>query len=188
MVKREINVFEYAGDILAELKKGVLVTTKAGDKVNSMTISWGTLGVDWAMPVFTTFVREGRFTHEMLMRNPEFTVNIPFGRCNREILGYCGTRSGRDHDKIAELGLTTVEPSAVSVPAIKELPLTLECRVVYRQMQDVAAMPQNVRDKFYPQDVNSASPGSNRDMHEAFYGEIVAAYIIEDETGNARQD
>jgi len=180
MVKREIDVFEYSKEILTELRRGVLVTTKAGDKVNSMTISWGTLGVEWAVPIFTSFIREGRFTHEMLMKNPEFTVNIPWGDCDRNVLGYCGTRSGRDHDKAAELGLTLVEPSEVSVPAIKELPLTLECRVVYRQMQDAEAMPQSVRDKFYPQNVDSSFHGSNMDMHEVFCGEIVSAYIIEE--------
>lgn len=180
MTKREINLEDYAGKILAELKKGVLVTTKSGDKVNSMTISWGALGIEWACPIFTTYIRQGRFTHRMLEENPEFTVNIPLDTVDRKILGYCGTRSGRDCDKISDMGLTTVDADCISVPAIKELPLTLECRVLYAQKQDAQAMPGDILDKFYPQDTDSTFHGSNRDMHTAFYGKIVKAYIIED--------
>ena len=46
-MKKEIEVFEYAGDIMRALKAGVLLTTKVGDKVNSMTIGWGNLGIVW---------------------------------------------------------------------------------------------------------------------------------------------
>lgn len=181
MVKRYIDVFECAGEILSGLKKGVLLTTKAGDKINSMTISWGTLGVEWNMPIFTAFVRTGRFTHGMLHDNAEFTVNIPVNGCDPGILKYCGTKSGRDNDKIAALGLTAVEADVVSVPAIKELPLTLECRVVYSQLQEASAMPLNIKERFYPQGNPEVALAGNSDMHEAFYGEIVKAYILDAE-------
>ena len=65
-MKREINVFNHAAEIMNAVKNGVLITTKSGDKVNSMTISWGMLGIEWNRPVFITFVRESRFTKEML--------------------------------------------------------------------------------------------------------------------------
>lgn len=45
-MKERINVLDYAGTILNAVKKGVLLTVKADDKVNSMTISWGTLGIE----------------------------------------------------------------------------------------------------------------------------------------------
>lgn len=44
-MKREIEVFDYAGEIMKGVKAGVLLTTKAEDNVNTMTISWGTLGI-----------------------------------------------------------------------------------------------------------------------------------------------
>lgn len=181
MVKRYIDVFECAGEILSGLKKGVLLTTKVADKVNSMTISWGTLGVEWNKPIFTAFVRTGRFTHGMLNDNAEFTVNIPVNGCDHAILNFCGTKSGRDNDKIAVLGLTAVKADVVSVSAIKELPLTLECRVVYRQLQDASAMPQSIKDRFYPQGDPEAALKGNSDMHEVFCGEIVKAYILDAE-------
>jgi flavin reductase (DIM6/NTAB) family NADH-FMN oxidoreductase RutF len=65
-VKREINPFDYAGEICKAMPKGILLTTKAGEKVNTMTIGWGTLGIEWSRPVFVAYVRESRHTRAML--------------------------------------------------------------------------------------------------------------------------
>lgn len=178
-MKKEIQVFDYANEIMKAVKEGVLLTTKVEDKVNSMTISWGTLGIEWGKAIFTVFVRENRFTRQQLDGNPEFTINIPFGEFDKKILGYCGTKSGHTLDKITELKLTLEEPVAISVPAIKELPLTLECRIVYKQKQEANAITDENNTRFYPQDVDSSFHGANKDYHTAYYGEIVSAYIIE---------
>jgi len=178
-MKREIEVFDYANEIIKALKTGVLLTTKADDKVNSMTISWGTLGIEWSKPIFTVFIRENRFTKLQLEKNPEFTINIPHGDFDKKILGICGTKSGHITDKIKELNLTLETPGHISVPAIKELPLTLECRVVYKQKQDEHEITEENRNTFYPQNVDSTFHGANKDYHTAYYGEILSAYIIE---------
>lgn len=178
-MKKNIDVFDYAKDIMKAVSNGVLLTTKTEDKINSMTISWGTLGIEWSKPIFTVFVRENRFTKQQLEKNPEFTINIPYGSFDKKILGFCGTKSGHETDKIGELGLTLEVPDKISVPAIKELPLTLECRVVYKQKQSENEITEENRKAFYPQDVDSSFHGANRDYHTAFYGEIVSAYIIE---------
>ncbi len=180
MAKRMIDVNEYANDIVKALKAGVLLTTKAGDKVNSMVIGWGTLGVNWSHPVFAVYVREGRFTRELLDRNPEFTVNIPLETPDRNIIAVCGSKSGRDIDKVKEAGLTLADPETVSVPGVKEFPLTLECRVIYRQKQDLTALDPEMCRRHYPQDVDSSASGSNRDAHVTYFGEILSAYILED--------
>ena len=65
-MKKKTDVFEYMGEILNRVKNGVLITSKAGDRVNSMTISWGMVGIEWGKPVFTTFIRENRFTRSLL--------------------------------------------------------------------------------------------------------------------------
>ncbi|MGG7178452.1 flavin reductase family protein [Clostridium paraputrificum] len=178
-MKKEIEVFDYASEIMKAVKSGVLVTTKVGDKVNSMTVSWGTLGIEWGKAIFTIFVREHRFTKEQLDKNPEFTVNIPVGNFNKKILGLCGTKSGRDIDKISELNLSLEESKSISVPGIKELPLTLECKVIYKQKQDKNQITEENLKACYPQDVDSSFHGANKDFHIAYYGEIVNAYIIE---------
>lgn len=178
--KREIGAFDYANEITGALHDGILLTTKNGDKVNSMTIAWGTLGVIWGKPTFIAFVREGRFTREQLDASMEFTVNVPCGAFDKKILGYCGSRTGRTIDKAADLGLTLVESDLVQAPGIKELPLTLECKVLYRQLQDKEAIPADIRASMYPDDVDSSNPMANRDYHVAYYGEIVKAYVIEE--------
>ena len=107
------------------------------------------------------------------------TVDKTLGEVDKNILGYCGTKSGRNTDKIADMGLTLEEGESITVPGIKELPLTLECKVIYKQKQDLAAIPEEILARYYPQDVDGSAPGSNRDYHIAYYGEIVNTYIIE---------
>lgn len=177
-MNKTVDAFDYAGYICKAMKKGILLTTKSGDKVNTMTIGWGKIGIEWNRPVFIAYVRETRYTKSMLENSGEFTVNIPYGQLDSNILGYCGKKSGRDTDKIADLGLTLVESDVVSVPGIKELPLTLECRVIYKQAQDLNMLPDEILDRFYP--IMDAE--GFRDYHIAYYGEIVNAYLIDGES------
>ena len=81
MNKRIIDYRDCAGAIIKALQPGILITTKAGDKINSMTIGWGTIGVVWEKPIFVAYVRDCRYTYEMLQKNPEFTVNNPVEEC-----------------------------------------------------------------------------------------------------------
>lgn len=174
-MKKQVDAFDYAGLICKAMKKGVLLTTKAGDTVNTMTIGWGKIGIEWNRPVFIAYVRETRYTKQLLEEAGEFTVSIPVGDADSRILGYCGTKSGRDADKIADLSLTLVDSDNVQVPGIRELPLTLECKVIYKQKQDLAQLPESITDRFYP----VVDEDGFRDYHIAYYGEIVNAYLIE---------
>ena len=179
-MKKEINVFEYAGQICEEMKKGILLTSKAGETVNTMTIGWGMLGIEWGKPIFIALVRESRFTRKLIDQSGEFTVNIPNGPIDKQILGFCGTKSGRDVNKFDALGLTPVEPLSIQTPGIRQLPLTLECKVLYTQAQELAAIPEEIIQRYYPQNVDGSDPGKNRDRHIAYYAEIVNAYFIEE--------
>jgi len=174
-MKKEIKLWDYAGQILEGVQKGALLTTWADGEINTMTIGWGTLGIEWSKPVFTVYVRQSRHTKALLDKNGEFTVNIPMGAIDKKILGLCGTKSGRDIDKFQELGLTPVAGQTVSVPAIAQLPLTLECKVIYKQDQDLSALDPAYREHSYP-----AGTVEENNFHTAYYGEITAAYILED--------
>lgn len=178
MNKQPIEVFDYAAEITKAIPKGILLTAKAGDRLNTMTIGWGTLGVEWGVPLFVAYVRESRFTRQLLDENPEFTVNVPLGDFDKQIISFCGSKSGRDVDKFAALGLTAVDPQVISVPGIAQLPLTLECRIVYRQLQD-APLEERLFERYYPQTAPSPDFKANRDLHVAYCGQIVAAYRIE---------
>ena len=74
-MKKEINAFDYAGDICKALPKGILMTTKTGDYVNTMVIGWGHVGIEWGRPIFVAYVRESRHTKQMVEECGEFTVN-----------------------------------------------------------------------------------------------------------------
>ena len=175
-MKEAISVWEYAPQILEALGKGILLTTQADGEVDTMTIGWGHLGIEWKKPIFVAYVRQSRHTKKLLDKNPEFTVNIPVGAVDKNILAVCGTKSGRDMDKIKELGLTLVPGDTVSVPAIAQLPLTLECKVIYSQDQDLSRLNKADRDYCY-------RPGTvdETNFHTAYYGEITAAYICEED-------
>ena len=177
MHRKKINVLDHVSEIMKALKTGVLITTKSGEKVNCMTISWGQIGIEWNRMIFTTFVRTGRHTHKMLEESGEFSVNIPLKDKTGKILSFCGTKSGADVDKIQELGLTLIPGFEINTPGIKELPLTLECKVIYSQLQEKGRIPDYVNRAFYPEDVPGTFAGSNRDYHTMFFGEIVGAYI-----------
>ena len=179
-MKKEIRAFDYAEHICNSMPKGILLTTKAGDKVNTMTIGWGTIGIEWGRPVFVAYVRVGRHTRQMLDESGEFTINVPYGEVDSKILGVCGTKSGRDTDKIAELGLELVDSDVVAAPGIRQLPLTLECKVLCSSLQNIPMLPEEILSRYYPKGVDSSNPGRNEDFHVAYYGEIVNAYLITD--------
>ena len=174
-MKRFVDPFEYAPHILRALKKGVLLTAKEGERLNTMTIGWGHLGIEWNTPTFIAYVRGCRHTKPMLDACEEFTVNIPLEEVDRNILKVCGTRSGRDTDKFQELGLTPEEPEVISTPGIRQLPLTLECKVIYRQQQE----PACVLDSHIYTHYQHPCPNIEQDYHTVYYGQILSAYIIE---------
>ena len=174
-MKEFINPFDYANEVCHALEKGILLTTQANGKVNTMTIGWGMMGIQWNKPTFVALVRGCRHTYSMLEQNPEFTVNIPLGDVDKNILRVCGTKSGRDTDKLQELGITTEAPEKISVPGICQLPLTLECKVLYKQQQYPEHLLRKEPLKFYKENPVSIQD----DYHTAYYGEVTAAYLIE---------
>ena len=102
--------------------------TAEGDKPNIITIAWaGTVNSD--PPMVSVSVRKERFSHDLIARSGEFVVNlVDEARCRA--LDYCGVRSGRDTDKFADMGLTTMPAVHMQyAPAIAECPAYLSCKV-----------------------------------------------------------
>ena len=98
----EKNVFDAIG------KQWMLVTAKKADgSFNTMTASWGGMGVLWNRNVFFCFIRPQRFTHEFAEEATEITLSF-LGEEHRDALKMCGGKSGRDCDKVAEAKLTPV--------------------------------------------------------------------------------
>ena len=176
-MREKVDVTEYANLICKALPGGILLNTKA-EKFNSMVIGWGHLGTLWGKPTFHVYVRQSRFTKGQLDQNGEFTISIPLEGVDKEINRICGSLSGSAIDKANEAGLELVEAEKVSVPAVKQYPLTLECKVLYVQDQDLAKIPEDIRERMYPADVPGTNPMANRDYHTMYVGEILEAYIL----------
>ena len=177
-MKRPIDIAEYAGRITQALPKGILLNTQS-DKFNAMVIGWGALGTVWSRPAFTVYVRKGRYTREQLDAAREFSVSIPLDAPDPAINKVCGWQSGRNVDKVALADLHLEDPEVIHTPGVREYPITLECKVLYAQPQDLSLLPPDILARMYPQDVDSTNPMSNRDAHIAYIGQIVAAYVIE---------
>ncbi len=178
-MKETIVVNDYANLLASSLRRGILLNTN-GDKFNAMVIGWGHIGVLWGRTTFNVYVRQGRYTKGQLDKTGEFTVSAPLEGIDPLIGRVCGSQSGFDTDKVRAAGLILEEPRVIATPGIRQYPLTLECRVLYAQDQDLSRIPEDIRRKAYPQDVPGTDPMANRDFHTMYVGEIVDAYIIRD--------
>ena len=176
-MKEQITVWDYSELILKALGKGILLNTNA-DKFNSMVIGWGHLGILWGKPTFHVYVRQGRYTKPQLDKAGEFTLSVPLGGIDPKIIRICGSESGYNIDKVAKAGLELEPPRTLSTPGIRQYPLTLECKVLYAQDQELGKIPEDILRRMYPQHIPGTDPMSNKDFHTMYVGEIVDAYII----------
>lgn len=138
----------------------------AGDfdsgKFNTMTVSWGSLGIFWDRPVVQVVVRPHRYTFEFMEQFPSFTLST-FGLKYHDVLDMLGTTSGRDGDKIKESGLTPQKSARVAAPGFEEAELVLECKKLYWQDMDPTHFLDPLLDKNYPR----------KDYHRIYYGEVL---------------
>lgn len=175
MRKIEIKAFDYAEEIVKALRKGSIVMTEADGKSNAMTISWGTLGREWEKEIFTIFLRETRFSHELLDKNPEFAIVIPRKGFDRKMVGIFGTKSGRDDDKIEAAGASLIPADSISVSIIEAPSIVLECKVIWRRDQKINEEDEAFH--IYTTDANGVYVGPNHDT--IYCGEILRSYILE---------
>lgn len=78
-----------------------------GKDYNTMTASWGGVGILWNKPVAFVFIRPQRHTFGFAEDNTRMTLTF-FDEEYREALTFCGRNSGRDYDKAEVCGLTPV--------------------------------------------------------------------------------
>lgn len=141
-----------------------LVTAGSSENYNTMTVSWGGLGVLWGVPSATIYIRPQRYTHEFVEKNELFTISF-FKSEYKKTLSFCGSHSGRDCDKAKETGLTPIELDGTT--SFEEAELILVCRKKYSQdMTADSFLDKSLLEKWYP----------NNDLHTVYIGEIIAAY------------
>lgn len=162
---KEITFSEQANKALSVLKEGAFLTAGDREKCNVMTIAWGSIGFMWGKPVFTVMVRPSRFTYQFMEKGGEFTVSLPLSGM-REALGVCGSKSGRDIDKVQAAGLALQAAKKVATPVVAGCGLYYECKVVYKYAMEPQQLNQDLRGQCY----------KDGDYHVVYAGEIVAAY------------
>ena len=94
-------------------------------------------------------------------------ISVWLEKPDAKINKICGLQSGHNIDKEKEAGLTPVDPETNHTPGVLEYPITLECKVLYAQRQDISLLPDDFRNSMYPQDVDSTSLLGNCDPHTA---------------------
>jgi len=167
MAKQEVDyrtVLEPTVRVMGEM--GLLLAAQdAEGKPNAMTIGWGSPGIIWGKPIFVVYVRPSRYTYKLIEETGAFTVNVPTPEL-AEAVSFCGSVSGRDHDKFTEMKLTAVAVRHVPAPLIEECPIQFECVVVHRNDVVPEALSEEIRTGAYPAG----------DFHRCYFGEILACY------------
>lgn len=150
-------------------KGAFLAAELINGQANIMTIGWGTLGTIWGKPIFTVLVRPSRNTFKAITEGASFTINVPVNGLQKELL-FCGTKSGRDFDKIKETGLILNESKKVKAPIIEQCQIHYECIIVNQtQLNKNDFLLSNIINNYY----------SNDDYHLLIFGKIVASYCEE---------
>jgi len=125
---REISPSELENAIKLIGTDWMLITAADGEKVNTMTASWGCLGVLWNKNVCVAFIRPQRYTYEFVEKSETLSFSF-FDEQYRDALRFCGAHSGRDCNKFNETGLTFEFDE--DTPIIEQAKIILECRKLY---------------------------------------------------------
>lgn len=153
------NAFKLIG------KDWMLVTAGNSDKFNTMTASWGGVGVLWNKNVAFSFIRPQRYTLEFLDNNEYYTLSF-LEDGQKPALTFCGRNSGRDVDKIQATGLTPIFDE--QAPYFSQAKLVLVCKKLYKQSMTA--------DSFIDSSLVSANYADG-DFHYTFVGEIVKVLV-----------
>jgi flavin reductase (DIM6/NTAB) family NADH-FMN oxidoreductase RutF len=139
------------------------VTAGSKHNANAMTVSWGGMGVLWGKNVVFIFVRDSRFTKELMDDSEFFSVGF-FDAQYRDALTYCGTHSGRDGDKFEATGLTL--SARHGIPYADESNLVLLCeKLSATRITDASFFEPEIMERWY----------ADGDMHTMYIAEIIEA-------------
>ncbi|OQB22370.1 MAG: Flavin reductase like domain protein [Firmicutes bacterium ADurb.Bin182] len=160
---------KFIGAAAEQVKHGAFLVT--GQEANPMTIGWCLWGRVWERPVCTVFVRKSRYSHE-LIEGGKFTVSVPAPGTFKKELAFCGSRSGRDTDKLKDMGMARLKLSDEGIDGIEGCAVHFECKVLFKCEMGLKNLNSKIRDRFYGPD--ETVPG--KDPHTIYFGEIVAVH------------
>lgn len=152
---------EMDNNIFETLNDWMLLSAGTAEENNTMTVSWGGVGIMWRKPVAITLVRPQRYTYEFMEKNDYFTLNS-YPQEMHEKLVVCGSKSGRDIDKVKECELTVAVSEQGGV-YYEEAELVIVCKKMYYDEINP--------DNFVEPSIADNYP--NKDYHRMYIGEIV---------------
>lgn len=141
----------------------MLISAGTEEKWNTMTASWGGVGIMWGKPSATCYIRQSRYTKEFVDQSEYFTLTF-LKDGYRDVLNRMGSNSGRDIDKMHDSGLTSVFMDGQ--PTFAEASLVLVCKKQGQSDITLDQMSPDVVNKWY----------ADKDYHTMYIGEIIAAY------------
>lgn len=159
---RNVNPQEWTGNVFQNIGKDwMLVSAKKDSQVNTMTASWGGVGILWNKPVAFVFIRPQRYTKEFVDAAETLSLSF-FGGEQRDALTLCGSKSGRDIDKFAATGLSTAYQG--ETPYITQARTAIILKKLYcQQMTPESFLDPAIRPANYP----------GEDYHYIYVGEIL---------------
>ena len=167
---KEITVSELKDNMFDAIgKEWMLVTAGTPDKFNMMTASWGGIGILWNKPVAFIFIRPERYTFGFIERGEHVTLAF-LGEEHKDIHKICGSKSGRDIDKVAATGLKPYITPSGNI-GYEQDRMLLECRKLYADMIE----PQHFIDKSQVERWYGASGG----FHKMYVLEIEHVWVKE---------
>ncbi|WP_280746356.1 MULTISPECIES: flavin reductase [unclassified Parabacteroides] len=158
------NVFNLIG------KQWMLVTAGNKKKYNTMTASWGGFTYVWERPATIAYIRDNRYTYGFLQQEESFTLSF-FTEQYRGALRICGTKSGRDTDKVKEAGLTPIETPAGLI-SFGEARMIIECKKILVQELDYANLTEPYKAKIMEESYNKEPA-----KHQLFISEITNIWL-----------
>ncbi|HCC49357.1 MAG TPA: flavin reductase [Elusimicrobia bacterium] len=156
-------------DRLCEALEGAgafLVVEDGKGRVNAMTIGWAQLGVIWGEPVMTVLVRPSRHTHAMLEKAAGFTVCVPRRGEMKKELAFCGSKSGREYDKIRACALALKDGAAPGLKYIDGCALVYHCAMHGGTQLAPETLAPEALGKYY---------GPAEAPHKLYFGKILKA-------------
>lgn len=134
---------------------------------NPMTIGWAHLGVIWNRLTATAYVRHSRYTHELLENTQYFTISVPEKGTFKQELAFCGTRSGRDVNKLEAQNLTVLPAKFGGQGGLSGCQFHIECRILHRTEIPMEAIEdEKILPRFYPKG----------DQHTQYIAEVLGVY------------
>lgn len=148
---------------------GGFLTVKDGANINVMSINWVSFGNQWGKPIVNIMVRKSRFTHSIIEHSGEFTISIPTESIMRTLISKCGSRSGRDFDKVKEFNIPLKDSKVLETPSVDGCKIYYECRIIYKGDIDGNNLSKEINKSTY----------IDGDYHTLYCAEILNSYVEE---------